>query len=149
MLLGQQLNSHEIFKWQAKALIRLRVCAGWSEPLLVAHTTLLEISCHGSFHNLMNLLKYVVYQVSIWQRATMGLSVKRHLNGVPHAKWAFRHWVDCRLGLYAGLAIAWIKVFVHVSRSMYTMATGVRYYKIASTKSQKGQSKFNNGMAMT
>ena len=33
---------------QAKALISLRVCAGWSEPLLVAHTTLLEISCHGS-----------------------------------------------------------------------------------------------------
>ena len=26
----------------------MRVCAGWSEPLLVAHTTLLEISCHGS-----------------------------------------------------------------------------------------------------
>ena len=23
--------------------------AGWSEPLLVAHTTLLEISCHGSY----------------------------------------------------------------------------------------------------
>ena len=23
--------------------------AGWSKPLLVAHTTLLEISCHGSF----------------------------------------------------------------------------------------------------
>ena len=32
---------------KAKALIRLRVCAGWSEPLLVAQTTLLEISCHG------------------------------------------------------------------------------------------------------
>ena len=31
------------------AQIRLRVCAGWSEPLLVAHTTLLEISCHGSY----------------------------------------------------------------------------------------------------
>ena len=31
------------------ALISLRVCAGWSEPLLVAHTTLLEISCHGLF----------------------------------------------------------------------------------------------------
>ena len=30
------------------ALIRLRVCAGWSEPLLVAHATLLEISCRGS-----------------------------------------------------------------------------------------------------
>ena len=33
------------------ALIRLRVCAGWSEALLVAHTTLLEISCHGSYFN--------------------------------------------------------------------------------------------------
>ena len=30
------------------ALISLRVCAGWSEPLLVAHTTLLEILCTGS-----------------------------------------------------------------------------------------------------
>ena len=27
----------------------MRVCAGWSEPLLVAHTTLLEILCRGSF----------------------------------------------------------------------------------------------------
>ena len=48
MLFGQLLNCHIIFKRVAKALIRLRVCAGWSEPLLVAHTTLLEISCHGS-----------------------------------------------------------------------------------------------------
>ena len=32
-----------------KALISLRICAGWSEPLLVAHTTLLEISCHSSY----------------------------------------------------------------------------------------------------
>ena len=48
MLFGQKLYSHRIFKRIAKALIRLRVCAGWSEPLLVAHTTLLEISCHGS-----------------------------------------------------------------------------------------------------
>ena len=29
------------------ALIRQRVCAGWLEHLLVAHTTLLEISCRG------------------------------------------------------------------------------------------------------
>ena len=29
----------------AKALLRLCVCAGWSETLLVAHITLLEISC--------------------------------------------------------------------------------------------------------
>ena len=35
----------EYFQQLAKALIRLRVCAGWSKPLLIAHTTLLEISC--------------------------------------------------------------------------------------------------------
>ena len=48
MLFGQELNSHRVFKRQAKALTILRVCAGWSEPLLVAHTILLEISCCGS-----------------------------------------------------------------------------------------------------
>ena len=31
-----------------KGLIRLHLCAGWSEPLLVTHITLLEISCQGS-----------------------------------------------------------------------------------------------------
>ena len=35
-------DTHKIFKRLAKALIRLRVCAGWSEALLVAHTILLE-----------------------------------------------------------------------------------------------------------
>ena len=39
---------HRIFKRLSKALIRLRVCAGWSEPLLITHSTLLEISCRGS-----------------------------------------------------------------------------------------------------
>ena len=51
MLFSQKLNSHRKFKGLAKALIRLRVCPGWSEPLLVAHTTLLEISCPGSIIN--------------------------------------------------------------------------------------------------
>ena len=37
-----------IFKRLAMVLIRLRIWAGWSEPLLVAHTTLLKISCHDS-----------------------------------------------------------------------------------------------------
>ena len=46
----------EIFKPMAKALISLRVCAGWSEPLLVAHTTLLEILCHGSYIKLYHPL---------------------------------------------------------------------------------------------
>ena len=40
--------SHKIFKRPTKALISLRVCAGCSEALLVAHTKLLEISCGGS-----------------------------------------------------------------------------------------------------
>ena len=39
MMFSQYLSTHSIFKRQAKALIRLRVRAGWSEPLLVAHTT--------------------------------------------------------------------------------------------------------------
>ena len=51
MMFGQYLNSHRICKRLAKALTRLRVCAGWSEPLLVAHTTLLEISCRGLILN--------------------------------------------------------------------------------------------------
>ena len=33
------------------------MCAGWSEPLLVAHTTLLEISCRSSFVHFRRLLK--------------------------------------------------------------------------------------------
>ena len=37
-------------KQLAKALIRLHVCAGWSEILLVAHTILLEISRSSSFY---------------------------------------------------------------------------------------------------
>ena len=40
-------HNHRILKRLAKALIRLHLCAGWSEALLVAHTLLLEISCTG------------------------------------------------------------------------------------------------------
>ena len=42
-------DTHRIFKQLAKALIRLFICAGWSEALLVAQTTLLEMSCCGSY----------------------------------------------------------------------------------------------------
>ena len=38
----------ENLKRLVKALVRLRICAGWSEALLVAHTTLLEFLCRGS-----------------------------------------------------------------------------------------------------
>ena len=56
MVFSQKLNNHRIFKRLAKALIRLRICAGWSELLLVAHTTLLEISCRGS--NVSHLMTF-------------------------------------------------------------------------------------------
>ena len=48
MVFSKWLINHRMLKRLAKALIRLRVCAGWSEALLVAHTTLLETSCTGS-----------------------------------------------------------------------------------------------------
>ena len=49
MIFSQYHNTHRKFKRLANALIRLRVCAGWSESSLVAHITSLEISCRGSF----------------------------------------------------------------------------------------------------
>ena len=45
-------EAYRMFKRFAKALMRLCVCAGWSEPLLVTHTTYSEIPCRGSFHDL-------------------------------------------------------------------------------------------------
>ena len=48
MMFSQQLNTHRLLKRLAKALIRLCLWAGWSEALLVAHTTMLEIPCHSS-----------------------------------------------------------------------------------------------------
>ena len=55
-------------KGLAKAVIRLCICAGWSELLLVAHTTLLEILCHGSFHfHFCNLFSRTIKSVlSVW-----------------------------------------------------------------------------------
>ena len=43
-MFGQLPKGHKLFKRLANALIRLRVYAGWSEPLLVSHTTLLELN---------------------------------------------------------------------------------------------------------
>ena len=59
-----------MFKRQAKALIRLCVCAGWSKALLVAHTALLEISRTGSFDNRIT----VVFSVF---ESTVGLSLPK------------------------------------------------------------------------
>ena len=41
--------TRRIFKRLVKALSKLPVCTGWSEALLDAHTTLLEILCCGSY----------------------------------------------------------------------------------------------------
>ena len=54
----QKLSVHRIFKRTAHAMISLRVCAGWSEPLQVTHITLLEISCRGSFATGKCILKH-------------------------------------------------------------------------------------------
>ena len=51
------VSSLRIFKRPAKAPIRLRLCAGWSEDLLVAHITLLEISSRGSNFNVIYNVK--------------------------------------------------------------------------------------------
>ena len=71
------LNSHRILKQLAKALIRLHIYTGWSEALLVPHTTLLELSCRSSYWEsaiigqLMRyfkviLLRYIhIYQVEL------------------------------------------------------------------------------------
>ena len=64
------MSSHIIFKRLAKALIRLRVCAGWSEALLVAHTTLLDISCRGSYKGMHKVSK--------------GAKIRNRYNQVPH-----------------------------------------------------------------
>ena len=59
MMPGQWPLSYRIFKRLAKALIRLHEYAGWSEPLLVAHTILLEIPCCGSSNHLTAFTLYI------------------------------------------------------------------------------------------
>ena len=54
----------------------MHVCAGWSEPLLLAHTTLLEISCTGSFikyggniriyHECEGRVEKSVLRIAVW-----------------------------------------------------------------------------------
>ena len=71
------LNIHKVVKGLAKALIRLRVCAGWSESLLVAHTTLLEISSRGLFSCADS--KELVHNVDKSCFSVVRLSVCTHL----------------------------------------------------------------------
>ena len=89
-LFGQLLNSQRIIKRLAKALIRLRLGEGWSEALLMATTTLLEISCRGSYmldssvtisafiHKLCKWAHLYCWQFN--QLVTNGLSHPYHLD---------------------------------------------------------------------
>ena len=69
--------SHRILKRLAKALIRLRVSSGWSEALLVANTTLLEISCTDS------LIFYRVYMYLIGNKEKLYRSNMNFNSGTP------------------------------------------------------------------
>ena len=53
-------NRSIVLKRLAKALIRLRICAGWSKPLVLAHTILLEISYFGPFIGAKNALRLYI-----------------------------------------------------------------------------------------
>ena len=73
MAFSQLLNNHIILKRRAKAMIRLRVCAGWSEALLIAHNTLLETSCTGSYskniriyHECEGEIENSVPRIGVW-----------------------------------------------------------------------------------
>ena len=67
-----------ILKRLAKALIRLRVCAGWSEALLAAHTTLLEIAWTGSDH-------FYIMEYLHWQFEPLECNLLEI--GKPHLQW--------------------------------------------------------------
>ena len=91
MVFNQYLNNHRILKRQAKALISLRVCAGWSEPLLVTHTKLLEISCTGSNHILFLSLKIDFVQANIADADEMPHYAVFYLGLHCLPKYPFRH----------------------------------------------------------
>ena len=58
MLFSQMLKSHRILKRPAKALIRLRICAGCSEPLLVEHALMSGLNYNALKWILLHLLLY-------------------------------------------------------------------------------------------
>ena len=81
MFLPSAANTYRIFKQLAKALIRLCVCAGWSEPLLVALTTFLEISCRGSFLCCSNV---IIFHIQELLKVSKGAKIRNRYNQVPH-----------------------------------------------------------------
>ena len=66
----RNLKGGSVSKQPAKALISLPVCAGWSEPLLVTHTKLFEISFHGSYE----IVQFVFLRVNVYLSLKIVLS---------------------------------------------------------------------------
>ena len=107
MMFSQKLNTHIIFKQQAKALIRLRVCAGWSEALLVPHTWLLEISCTGSFHSLLKLIPQKTQAYDLFPVCIIWTCAQAY----EPLKWCFlRNWFP-QISHLNGLAPVWIILY--------------------------------------
>ena len=79
-----------IFKQLAKAMISLRVCAGWSEPLLVAHTTLLKISCCDS--NLLSVQVQFCIKPAFEQLSTFNPKVPKKFTRCEFNLWYDRYW---------------------------------------------------------
>ena len=76
----------------AKALIWLRVCAGWSEPLLVAHTTLCETSCRDSYH--FRNLHTFSFRECHWPNRR--ISIKYWTNDIRHIASNCRYWLGIK-----------------------------------------------------
>ena len=66
-------NRSIVLKRLAKALIRLCICTGWSKLLVLAHTTLLEISYYGPYIGVRNALRLYI-------RTKLHLSYKEPVN---------------------------------------------------------------------
>ena len=74
------------------ALIRLRICAGWSEALLVLHTTLLEISCRDSYAPVPTLAK----ALRRWQLAVeLKKTTPNTFNHIWASVWDFQQFAMC------------------------------------------------------
>ena len=70
------LIPHRIFKRLGMALIRMRVCAGWSDTLLVAHTKLLGISSRLIFFCFL-----IKIWAMTWDELTISLEYLKILPG--------------------------------------------------------------------
>ena len=97
MMFSQQLIFIEYFKRLTKVLIRLCVCAGWSETLLVAHTTLLEIFMLRLKFPIKRKLGFrsfeseIPYHYSCFKTQVVSLKIRIYSNSYLHVR---NHWTN-------------------------------------------------------